>query len=222
MNTITTMTKKMGVIVIAIILSAQAYSAQIGCQRMLKYSSRNWVDTYCIESAHHNCNTMDIVNALSLYGTCYIKRTLLLKQKLDLNGTGPLMGANANYNDFSRQLNDFTTLALKATSGEGTYDTIRTAYAQLYQNQFAYLFYQSYIKAVSNHEPQNKRALAQLNRAKHYLEHCMKRLPSVRVSFNKLMIRHKGVSPIPELSIYLYAISILQSAADPEFSPPPF
>ena len=132
------------------------------------------------------------------------------------------MGASGDFNDFNRQLYNFTTLALKATSGGGSYDTLRAAYAQLYQHQFAYLFYQSYIKGGQNHSTDNKQTSAQLDRAKHYLEQSIKHLPTVSASFQKLMIYHQRVPSIPKLSIYLYAISILQSAADPEFSPPPF
>jgi hypothetical protein len=221
-NVITTITKMMGVITVGMLLSAQVCATQISCQDILKHHSRHWIDAYCSEPAHQHCNTMDVTNALSIYRTCYHKRTFLLKRKLDLNGAGPSMAAMENFNHFSKQLNAFTALALKATSGGGTYDAIQASYAYLYQKQFAYLFYQSYIKAGSNHGAKHTRSLAQLNRAKHYLDRCMQRFPEVSTSFSQVMASHKDVPSIPRLSIYLYAIGMLQSVADPEFSPPPF
>ena len=64
------MTKVVSVITVGVLLITQACSSHINCQKILKYHSRNWIDTYCNEHAHVsigvdnlNGKTVNISNA---------------------------------------------------------------------------------------------------------------------------------------------------------------
>jgi hypothetical protein len=82
------------------------------------------------------------VRALAAYGKCYDARTDRLAASLGKNGAGPLMGARANLREFQQALDAFTSNALAATDPPA--DAVKTAYAQLYEKQFRYAFYQGY------------------------------------------------------------------------------
>jgi hypothetical protein len=127
--------------------------------------------------------------------------------------------------DMQSTLQKFTTLALAASASGGTYDRISTAYATLYQKQFRYQFYMGYM-----HLNQELLAVAdpdQLNRAKERLGELISRQTgkqgeNLQDAFDQFRTAAVEGCGIPALNVYDYAITILQSPADPPFSKPPF
>jgi hypothetical protein len=191
------------------------------CDQILSMSSSQWMDQY---SASKGDSGNWIAQGLAVYGSCYDQRTAALQNSLNQKGTGPLMGGMGNLHDMQAALQNFTNLALQSVSGGGTYDQIRAAYAMLYQKQFPYLFFQEY----ENPDQQNPGTSdsGSLDQAKERLGELIARHKSEQESlqdaFDTLQTAAVDACGIPPLTLYQYAIGLLQSPSDPPYAPPPF
>jgi len=110
------------------------------CAQILQMASSDWVAKF---TAANSVSQDTQLRALRVYGECYDERTNHLAATLGRSGKGPLMGARGDFGDFENALKDFTAKAL-ATSNPPA-DAVKTAYAGLYEKQFRYAFYQSYV-----------------------------------------------------------------------------
>jgi hypothetical protein len=192
------------------------------CSQILAKGSSAWMNAY---SGSKSDGTPWIEQGLAIFGDCYDKRTDDLAASLTKSGKGPLMGGLGNLQDMQTDLQNFTTQALAATASDGTYSRIRAAYAMLYQKQFRYLFYAGYMSPDTEvpvaSDPQ------QLNQAKERLGELIsqykgKQGENLQDAFDTFRTSAIEGCGIPELQVYEYAISILQSPSDPPFSRPPF
>jgi hypothetical protein len=192
------------------------------CNQILAKSSSEWLDQFTKTKSD---STVWIERGLAVYGQCYDKRTDALAQSLAQKGTGPLMGGMGNLHDMQSTLAAFTSQALNATSGGGTYDRVQAAFANLYQKQFTYMFYQKYMNSDQPLPAESDPKL--LNQAKERLGELTSQskgeqeenLQDAFDQFRKAAVEECG---LPELPLYLYAINIMQSPVDPPFSKPPF
>ena len=129
------------------------------------------------------------------------------------------MGASAEFRDFQRSLDEFTDMALTVTGASPAH----RAAAQLYQQQFRYYFYQSYLKQPIL----PKSTPAELKEIKTLLQQFLKNTPPKKAqilkrSFNLFL--HEGVSnmKMPRIAIYRYAAFVLQPAGSQATIPLPF
>lgn len=190
------------------------------CDQALKMTSTEFIDKY---TQQHGDNTLERINAIYEYGNCYSQHLDNLQAQMNESGHHPLMGANANYREFEKVLNDFTNTAMSFCSPDGTLKRVSAAYAVLYQKQFRNYFYQQYL-------PKGKIPTANsktINAAKAKLEEVIKQLPARQKeqaikSFSAYYDAAVTTLGLPAQPVYEYAIMILQSPADKPFSPPPF
>lgn len=194
----------------------------LNCGQMLAMSSSQWMDRYTNAKGD---STNWVEQGLSIYGQCYDQRTEALATSLNNMGKGPLMGGLGNLHDMQSTLQTFTTQALDASSPDGTFGRIQAAYAMLYQKQFTYQFYQGYVNVdqqvptLSDPESlsQAKQRLGEL-----ISQHKGTQGENLQNAFDQFETNAVEGCGIPEVSVYQYAIMILQSPADPPFSKPPF
>jgi hypothetical protein len=169
-------------------------------------------------------NPSGILRAISVCGKCYDERTSHLAAVLGKSGKGPLMGANGNFRDFQKALDDFTTKALAAThKGPGSQPA---AYATLYEKQFRYQFYQSYAQKDFLSRPLTPEESDELAKAKNHFGEALGLLPDetlhpVHAAFRQIFDA-APVSDLTKLELYRFAIFILAPQKDKPFSPPPF
>jgi hypothetical protein len=110
------------------------------CAQILQMTSSDWVAKF---TAASSVSQDTQVRAVRVYGECYDDRTNHLAAAVGRGGKGPLMGARGDFGDFENALKDFTAKALAASNPPA--DALKTAYARLYEKQFRYAFYQSYV-----------------------------------------------------------------------------
>lgn len=207
-------------LLLAITTQVKAIPTTTNCKHVLSQSSQQWVDDY---SEKNNSTTLSMLQAIKLYGNCYDKNLDTIKKKLDASGRGPLMGANAQFNDLQQALEHFTHSALAISAGGGTYDRLSAAFSMLYLKQFRQHFYQAYLKkskALLN----NPQALA---KAKTYFSNQLKALSAsekkrLSSEFDKVLQLASATKTIPLILLYHHAIALLQSPVDSPFAPPPF
>ena len=209
------------VLVVLLVTCSLAYAAPKApsCSNVLSQAATDYVNKY------HGKNTQDILQGVKIYNDCYSTKLDAMRNKLEVSGRGPLMGAQGAFHDTENALYKFTKLALAATAGGGSYDSIKAAYAYLYALQFRYDFYNQYLqtKTVAKTSDYNKKVFA----ANSHLQDLIDKLPQGKreavadafADFETAAVKGSG---LPALSVYDYAISILQSPADQEYSKPPF
>ena len=114
-----------------------AQPVSVHCAEILKATSADYV-------AHESPSQApeEEIRAIETYGKCYDERTERLAASLARRGNGPKKVDVANLNDMEVKLRNFTTAALADSNPPG--DTVKAAYASLYQKQFRYEFYESY------------------------------------------------------------------------------
>lgn len=169
-------------------------------------------------------NPSGILRAIAVYGKCYDERTNHLVSSLGKMGKGPLMGANGNFRDFQKALDDFTVRALAATHKEP--GTQPAAYATLYEKHFRYQFYQSYAQKDLLSRPLTPEESDELAKAKNRFAEVLGLLPDetlhpVHTAFRQIFDA-APVSDLTKLELYRYAIFILAPQKDKPSSPPPF
>lgn len=195
------------------------------CPQILKMTSTDWVAYFNQKSGQNTPqNPADVIRAVAVYGRCYDDRTKRLAATLGKGGKGPLMGANGNFRDFEAALQDFTTKALAATNS--TPDSQKSAYAHLYEKQFRYQFYQSYVEKDLLSRPLTPEESDSYTKAKNHFGEVIGLLPddklhSVHAAFRQIFDA-SPVSDVTKLELYRYAIFLLAPAKDKPFSPPPF
>jgi hypothetical protein len=106
-------------------------------------SSSDWIAKFNKEKDASPAGTRAAITA---YGKCYDARTSRLAASLGKSGKGPLMGARGNFNNFEKAVQDFTTKAL--ADSESPAEANKAAYASLYEKQFRYQFYESYVSGT--------------------------------------------------------------------------
>jgi hypothetical protein len=195
------------------------------CAQILKMSSMEWVVYFndkSGQSAPHDSNS--VIRAIAVYGKCYDERTNRLAATLGKSGKGPLMGATGNFRDFQKALDDFTAKALGAATKAP--DPQRAAYAALYEKQFRYQFYQSYVQRDLLTRPLTPEESDDYAKAKNHFGEVIGLLPDetlhpVHAAFRQIFDAGP-VSDVTKLELYRFAIFLLAPAKDKPFSPPPF
>jgi hypothetical protein len=117
------------------------------CAQILELSSADWVAQFNEKAKDTAPAPQKTVRAIAAYGKCYDARTDRLAASLTKATAGPLMGARGNLRDLQQALDAFTSKALAAADPPA--GDVKTAYAQLYEKQFRYGFYQSYEKPAA-------------------------------------------------------------------------
>jgi hypothetical protein len=194
------------------------------CAQILKMSSTEWI-SYTVDKAGPAADKPGAtLRALASYGKCYDERTSRLAATLGKSGKGPLMGANGNFRDFQKALDDFTMKALCATHKEP--GTPSAAFTALYEKQFRYQFYQSYAQKDFLSRSLTPEEFDELAKAKNRFGEVLGLLPdetlhSVHTAFRQIF-DPAPVSNLTKLELYRFAIFALAPAKDKPFSPPPF
>ena len=115
----------------------------LSCAQILKMTSGDWILYYGKRTGLIALNMpYDILNANAAYGKCYDARTDALAASLARTGKGPSKVARAEFVAFEADLKDFESKALRDTKPAN--DSQRKSYADLYEKQFRYEFYQQY------------------------------------------------------------------------------
>lgn len=226
--------------------SATADRLGLTCAQILAMSSPDWVDKFTKAKGAASDAT---VHAITAYGTCYDARTSRLASTLNAKPKGPPPAARKEFASFDQALKDFTALALASTNPPG--DSVKTAYAALYEKHFRYDFYLGFQeKAATPRMPEKAKAappaaasqqaatppqptpektateLDPLTKAKNHFGELFGMLPDdkihqVHAAFGKVLASTAG-SNETNLAIYRYAIFVLEPPSAQPFSPPPF
>jgi len=114
------------------------------CAQILELSSTDWVSQFNEKAKDAAPAQQKTLRAIAVYGKCYDARTDRLAASLAKSTAGPLMGARGNFRDLQQALDAFTSKVLAAADPPA--GDVKTAYAQLYEKQFRYEFYQGYEK----------------------------------------------------------------------------
>jgi hypothetical protein len=195
------------------------------CAQILKMSSSDWIAYFKGKSSPTASNNESgVIRAIAAYGKCYEERTNRLAAALKTSGKGPFMGANGNFRDFQKALDDFTTKALAATHKEP--GTESAAYAALYLKQFRYQFYQGYAQKDLLSRPLTPEESDDYAKAKNHFGEVLGLLPDetlhpVHAAFRQVFDAGP-VSEVTKLELYRFAIFLLAPPKDKPFSPPPF
>lgn len=195
------------------------------CVQILKMSSTEWIVYFDDKSGLVAMNNPSgLTRAIAAYGKCYDERTNHLAASLGKSGKGPLMGATGNFRDFQKAVEDFTAKALAATNKPSGSQT--AAYAALYEKQFRYQFYQSYVQKDLLRRPLTPEESDEFAKAKNRFGEVLGLLPDqtlhpVHAAFRQIF--EAGQLPdVTKLELYRFAIFLLAPPKDKPFSPPPF
>ena len=123
--------------------AAKSGPESMTCPQILAISSSEYIARF---TAIDDSSEDGQLRGIKRYGTCYDARTDALAASLGRSGKGPLMGARGDFRDFEAALKDFTTkaLAIAQTNSQVPLEIRKGAYADLYEKQFRYMFYQEY------------------------------------------------------------------------------
>jgi hypothetical protein len=195
------------------------------CTQILKMSSFEWINYFADKTPSAATDKPAVtLRAIASYGKCYDERTNRLAATLGKTGKGPLMGANGNFRDFQKALDDFTTKALAATHKDP--GTQSAAYAALYEKQFRYQFYQSYTQKDFLSRALTPEESDEIAKAKNRFGEVLGLLPdetlhSVHAAFRQIF-DPAPVTNLTKLELYRFAIFVLAPTKDKPFSAPPF
>jgi len=195
------------------------------CAQILKMASSDWIAYFNEKSGPTTPgNPSSVIRGISSYGKCYDERTNHLAASLGKSGKGPLMGANGNFRDFQKSLDDFTAKALSASNAAD--DSQKSAYARLYEKQFRYQFYQGYAQRDVLSRPLTPEESDAYAKAKNHFGEVLgllsdDKLHSVHAAFRQIFDAGP-VSDVTKLELYNFAIFLLAPPKDKPFSPPPF
>jgi len=231
--------------------AAKSGPESMTCPQILAISSSEYIARFtAIDDSYQDGQ----LRGIKRYGTCYDARTDALAASLGRSGKGPLMGARGDFRDFEAALKDFTTkaLAIAQTNSQVPLEIRKGAYADLYEKQFRYAFYQSYERnpvkqpqAVAQDATPTAAVTATtgplttgqpaasatritdpMTLAKNRFGDFLAALPEDKrreVHIAFGQIFEKGsIADQWTLEVYRYAISVLESSKDKPFSPPPF
>ena len=185
--------------------------------------SSDWVRKF---TAANGATPESTIRAIAAYGKCYDARTNRLAASLGNSGKGPLMGARGNFGAFEQALQNFEAKALAAADPPA--DDVKRAYATLYEKQFRRSFYEDYVEHLDHRNivsaaPEDA---GDLGKAKNHFGELLGALPDdkmheIHQSFGDILDKAL-VNRDRRLDLYRYAIFLLESPAEPPFSPPPF
>ncbi len=121
------------------------------CPQILAMNSADWI----AKSAQAFAATGDgELRGIRVYGQCYDARTDQLAAALARKGSGPKKAALANLKDFQAGIADFSAKTLADVVPPA--DSVKTAYAALYEKQFRYEFFQAYEQKTLKQAPASK------------------------------------------------------------------
>ncbi len=211
------------------------------CAQVLAMSSSDLVSKF---TAAKDPGPDSALLAIEQYEKCYDARTDRLAASLGKQGKGPLMGARGNFGDFESALKNFKARALEETQESS--DSVKTAYATLYEKQFRYGFYESYSQklqklpspettekssdsastARTNPQPSSKPETDPMTLAKNRFGELLAAMPEdkrheIHTAFGQIFER-SAIGERWKLEIYRYAIFLLEPSTNKPFSPPPF
>ncbi len=118
---------------------ANADRLGLTCAQVLDMPSAQWVAKF---TAEKGSQPDDTVRALDAYGKCYDARTDQLAAQLRKSRKGPTPHDRANFQNVEQALKAFAAKAL--VESDPPADSVKSAYAALYEKQFRYEFYESY------------------------------------------------------------------------------
>ncbi|MGB9068944.1 MAG: hypothetical protein WCC21_10260, partial [Candidatus Acidiferrales bacterium] len=111
------------------------------CAQILKMTSTDWLENYR-QTTQNGSLDLESQRAVAAYGECYDLRTDALATSLARTAKGPTKAARAEFAAFEADLKDFESKALSETKSAS--DSQRKSYADLYEKQFRYEFYEEY------------------------------------------------------------------------------
>jgi hypothetical protein len=188
------------------------------------------------------------------YGRCYDQRTDRLAATVAKSVKAPGASARADFRDFQSAVRDFTTKALAAAPAGTPVAPVKTAYAELYQKQFRYEFYEQFgpkttpVTAVAATAPTAAGATSaakdapaapttnpskimrndtdQMTQAKNRFGELLGGLPDdklheLHAAFGQVIGVHELTDEM-RLSVYRYAIFLLEPSNGKSSYPPPF
>jgi hypothetical protein len=131
-------------------VQSQAHSASrpnterlgLTCLQILKMTSMDWIENYRQKTSGGPLDLTESQSAIAAYGECYDARTDALAASLARIGKGPTKAARAEFAAFEADMRDFESKALSDTKAAN--DSQRKSYADLYEKQFRYEFYEEY------------------------------------------------------------------------------
>ncbi len=213
------MKKNLIVSILLFFCTTSIYASNLDCAAVVEKSAHDWVNQQA-------GSTLAITQAVASYGNCVDQRLKQMYQHMIKTNNYPLMGVNGNFQDFEAALNTFNKLAAKASATGGTIDAVNYSYMQLYAKTFNLLFYAPYLKGVKYPliERIKNTKRPDLATSQKYYNKMMKSYPAAQrepleKAFNQLLKIGVEENQFNPNYIYDYAISILQSLADKEFSP---
>lgn len=118
------------------------------CAQVLAMPSSDYIARH---AAINDSRVDGQLRGIGRFGKCFDERTARLAASLARRGKGPKKRDLTNLNDMEQKLRDFTTTALADTNPPG--DSLKAAYAALYQKQFRYEFYESYEEKPAKPKP---------------------------------------------------------------------
>ncbi len=129
--------------------SAETSPVSMPCAKILALSFSDYIAKII---AIDDSNLDGQLRGIRRYGSCYDARTDALATSLGRRGKGPTKAARAEFESFDAALKNFTTKALADVPGRPT--NPKEAYANLYEKQFRYEFYEEYeAKATKSPKP---------------------------------------------------------------------
>jgi hypothetical protein len=113
------------------------------CAQILKMPSAEWIAYFSDKArvAAPDAST-GIARAIAVYGRCYDTRTDSVASALAKRGKGPTKAAWADFAGFEAALKDFAAKAL--ADAPPAADSQRATFANLYEKQFRYAFYEEF------------------------------------------------------------------------------
>ena len=109
------------------------------CAQVLQISSSDWIAKF---TAAKDATAASTIRAINAYGKCYDARTDQLASQIAKSAHSPQTRARANFRDLEQALKSFTAKALAAAQPPA--DSVKAAYAALYEKQFRYEFYEAF------------------------------------------------------------------------------
>lgn len=219
------------------------------CAQILAMASADYIAKV---TAIDDSNVDGQLRGIRNYGGCYDQRTDRLAATVAKSAKAPGTGARADFRDFQSAVKDFTMKALAAVPAGAQVAPVKTAYAELYQKQFRYEFYQQYgpktPAVVAKSEPAAAGATTapkdsaaapptnpskimrndtdQMTQAKNRFGELLGGLPDdtlheLHAAFGQVIGVHELTDEM-RLSVYRYAIFLLEPSNGKSSYPPPF
>lgn len=190
------------------------------CAQILQMSSTDWVARFNKEKGA----TPDATeHAIAAYGKCYDARTDALAASLARKNSAPPKRARTDFLGFEDALKRFSLKAL--ADAQPPPGATKSAYVVLYERQFRYEFYRAYAEKSVN-AGLSADDSEQFGKAKNRFGELLGMQPEDKArelheAFGEIVGTHQVSLPM-KLSLYRYAIFILEPATEKAFAPAPF